>query len=193
MSEWTLPSPAHLVRSFYAAINARHLQMLDTIVDADFDPHIDRAERGLDTFKHVLLVYLNGFSGFCNRVEQLLIDGDYVTARVRTCGIHTGTFLGHTPSRRPFTVSAIEVFRVNGSRIAERWSAFDTIAMLMQLGLYAPASMSSPMPVPAPNAPAMESSQKVVQPAQPAQLAQAVLLSFDNQLFSVGEQAKANA
>ena len=190
MTDLNITSPAHLVRSFYAAINARQLQALDAIVTPDFDPHIDRAGRGIAAFRRVLQVYLAGFTGFRNRVEQILIDGDYVTARVRTCGVHTGLFLGHTPSNRPFAVPAIEVFRVSGSRIAERWSVFDTIAMLLQLGLYTPmeAAGAKAMPVPSP----LEAAPpQLPLPPLAATPTQAGSLSYDNQLFSVLEGAGA--
>lgn len=192
MTELNISSPAQLVRSFYAAINARQLQALDAIVTPDFDPHIDRAGRGISAFRRVLHVYLSGFSGFRNRVEQILIDGNYVTARVRTCGVHTGSFLGHAPSNRPFAVPAIEVFRIAGSRIAERWSVFDTIAMLLQLGLY------TPMEAAGAKAPAVPSPLETTSPPLPlppmtvsAQAAPIGSLSYDNQLFSVLDSAGA--
>jgi predicted ester cyclase len=61
-----------------------------------------------------------------------------VVARTLTEGTHTGPFMGHPPSGRRFQAAGIDVFRVAGGQLAEHWSVFDTLGMLMQLGLYRP-------------------------------------------------------
>ena len=70
---------------------------------------------------------------------RLLIAEDDLVAEVFTAmGTHRGEMMGVAPTGREVSVRGINVFRVCGGRITERWGRLDDLGFLQQLGL-APA------------------------------------------------------
>lgn len=67
-------------------------------------------------------------------VETVATPGHLVTV-TDLSGRHTGEYLGHAPTGRSFTVRAVQVFRFDGERLAERWGSTDVAGVLQQLGL----------------------------------------------------------
>lgn len=67
-------------------------------------------------------------------VETVATPGHLVTV-TDLSGRHTGEYLGHAPTGRSFTVRAVQVFRFDGERLAERWGSTDVAGILQQLGL----------------------------------------------------------
>jgi len=128
-----------LVRSYYErALSGADWPLLDTIVADDFVEHelvpgVPPTREGLKQ-KYDLLH--TGFADLAFRVEDLVVSGDRVAARVGVSGTHTGPMLGREPSGRTFAVTSVGIFRLADGRIAEHWGVFDQIGMLMQLGAF---------------------------------------------------------
>jgi predicted ester cyclase len=57
-----------------------------------------------------------------------------VVARVTARGTHQGEFMGIAPTGKPVSFNAIDVVRIAGGKIVERWSQADNLALLQQLG-----------------------------------------------------------
>jgi predicted ester cyclase len=63
-------------------------------------------------------------------IDDLLAEGDRVAVRYRARGTHTGELFGAAPTGRAVTITGIEIYRVEGSRIAEYWGEADMSALL---------------------------------------------------------------
>ncbi len=88
----------------------------------------------LDSFKERLRT-LDSMIGPGEFEEQEMIaEGDRVMVRWILHGTHSGPFLGLPATGRTFSVDGVNIFRVAGGRIVERWSFFDVTALLAQLG-----------------------------------------------------------
>ena len=69
-------------------------------------------------------------------VEQLIGEGDIVVERFPASGTHTGgPLMGMPATGKSITLAGINIFRVNGDRIVERWGRLDEVGLLRQLGL----------------------------------------------------------
>jgi predicted ester cyclase len=84
-------------------------------------------------------MFRSGFPDIRFHLEALVSEGDMVVARTVTEGTHTGEFMGHPATGRSFRTIGIEMFRVREGKLAEQWGVFDTLGMLLQLGLYRPS------------------------------------------------------
>ena len=126
-----------LVQSYYKALNEGTLDRFEAYVSADFMHHTPGVPAGWNAFKQVLMLNRQGFANMTSTVEALIAEGDQVVARTTTRGTHTGSFFGHPPSGKSFTVTGMDMFRVVNGQLAEQWSVFDTVTLLQQLGLYA--------------------------------------------------------
>lgn len=68
-------------------------------------------------------------------IEDMVVEGDRVAARVMHRGTHRGDFLGITPTGRSVAYEGTVIFRIVDGRITERWGTVDLFAILWQLGV----------------------------------------------------------
>lgn len=69
------------------------------------------------------------------KIEDVITEGDRVVVRWTHVGTHVGEFAGLPATGRTFTISGIDIYRVEGHLLAEHWHVIDQLAMLGQLGL----------------------------------------------------------
>lgn len=70
-----------------------------------------------------------------SEVEQLVAEGDTVVERFTATGTHRGELMDVRPTGKTITLAGINVFRIDGDRIVERWGRLDELSLLRQLGL----------------------------------------------------------
>ena len=88
-------------------------------------------------------------------IEDLVADGDKVAVRGCMRGVHHGKFMGIPPTGKPITVALIDINRIEGGRLAERWAEVDGLGLMQQLGVNpGPEPATPPTSKPAP--PAMD-------------------------------------
>lgn len=68
-------------------------------------------------------------------VHLLVAEGDYVVEQFTASGTHRGEFMGAAPTGRTVTLPGINIFRLRGGKIVERWGTLDTLGFLTQLGV----------------------------------------------------------
>ena len=61
-------------------------------------------------------------------VEDMITEGDKVTARVAMSGTHQGEFQGIAPTGIQVQVRAIDIFRIANGKIVEHWGHGDNPA-----------------------------------------------------------------
>jgi predicted ester cyclase len=69
------------------------------------------------------------------KIEDLLVSGDKITARLTFTGTHKGEFMGYPATGKPVRFFAIDVLRIRGGRIVEDWHLEDNLSLLEQLGV----------------------------------------------------------
>jgi steroid delta-isomerase-like uncharacterized protein len=67
-------------------------------------------------------------------VEDMVGEGDRVAWRLTVRGTHEGEFRGIPPTGVEVTFDAQYVFRFRDGAIVERWTTFDRLGVLVQLG-----------------------------------------------------------
>ncbi|MEU4117219.1 ester cyclase [Kitasatospora sp. NPDC028055] len=67
--------------------------------------------------------------------DLVLGEGDLVVEHFTATGTHRGELMGVAPTGRPLTLRGINIFRLRGGRIVERWGRLDELGLLRQLGL----------------------------------------------------------
>jgi len=76
-------------------------------------------------------------------VDDLIAEGDKVVVRWRLLGTHKGDFRGVAPTGRAITLKGIAIYRVENSKLMERWVVSDLYGVLEQLKGSSPKSASS--------------------------------------------------
>jgi predicted ester cyclase len=68
---------------------------------------------------------------------------DRVVIRWTAKATHTGEFFGVAPTGKAITVTGIDVFRVEGGKLAELWQEWDQLGMMRQLGVIPAAGQAA--------------------------------------------------
>jgi predicted ester cyclase len=66
-------------------------------------------------------------------VEDRIFGGNKIVARNTWTGTHRGAFLGIEPTGRQVTINTIDIWRVEGDKLAEHWDVIDIAGLQKQL------------------------------------------------------------
>ncbi len=67
-------------------------------------------------------------------IEQIVVEGDLVAARLVSSGTHRGAFAGVAPTGRFVRRDGFVLRRFEHGRIVQQWTRFDMVGLLRQLG-----------------------------------------------------------
>jgi steroid delta-isomerase-like uncharacterized protein len=125
-----------LIQRIVDAANARDMQAAralldDNIVDHEAPPD---APQGIDGVRQRQTMLLEAFPDLRITTEELIADGDMVVGRFTFSGTHSGAFVGMPPTGRRIHFEGIDINRIAGGKIVERWGQTDMFGLLQQLG-----------------------------------------------------------
>jgi predicted ester cyclase len=98
------------------------------------DPANPQPISGIEGAKANLQTYIDGFADARITVDQQIAEGDIVATRWTGRGTHTGEISGIAPTGKDVTVSGITFSKLDGGKVIEEWTNWDTFGMLVQLG-----------------------------------------------------------
>ena len=101
---------------------------------AHHDPATADLGSGVEGLEKMVGFYREAFPDFEIRVDDQIATDDRVVERWTGRGTHRGTLMGIPATGTNITASGISIHRLEGGRIAETWTVFDTAGMLRQLG-----------------------------------------------------------
>ena len=121
-----------LARRFLEAQAKGDLETLDELMAPDF---VDRSVlpgqgSSREDYKHSVLQMLAAFSNTSFVVESLIVEGDVVASRFTGRSVHTGAFLGVTPTGEETTYTGMTFHRIVAGKIAEEWGESDFLSVL---------------------------------------------------------------
>jgi predicted ester cyclase len=68
-------------------------------------------------------------------IEDMISEGETVTARWSCHGTHNGDLNGIAPTGKQFAISGITVARFNDGKMIEGWVNWDALGLMQQLGV----------------------------------------------------------
>ena len=71
-------------------------------------------------------------------IEDMIAEGDKVAVRYTGTGTHKGELMGIPATGKQIAVTGIEIIRIAGGKMVERWEAFDNLSFMQQLGVIPP-------------------------------------------------------
>jgi steroid delta-isomerase-like uncharacterized protein len=83
-----------------------------------------------------------GFPDWHSDLHRLVAEGDYVVEHFTASGTHRGEVFGVAPTGATVVLQGIQIFRLSGGVIVERWGRLDELGMLRQLGVVRMADMA---------------------------------------------------
>jgi steroid delta-isomerase-like uncharacterized protein len=91
--------------------------------------------RGPAVLHQMITMFRASFPDLHFDIQDMFAEGDRVAARCTMTGTHKGEFMGIPPTNKAFRITAFDILRFEGSKVAEHWGITDQAGMMQQLGL----------------------------------------------------------
>jgi steroid delta-isomerase-like uncharacterized protein len=118
-----------IARRIYEIITTGEFDRAEEIVDGEAPDNELRPDdppaKLIDTFKETFSEAREAFPDLTISIEDVMAEGDRVTARVTMRGTHRGEFQGIAPTGKRVEVRAIDMFRIEDGKIMEHWGHAD--------------------------------------------------------------------
>jgi predicted ester cyclase len=114
------------------------LTAVDRHLDPGFvnhDPPYPGAPDGPEGMRQAARLFRTACPDWHSDLEQLVEEGDIVVERFTARGTRHGELMGAPATGQPLEVRGINIFRISGDRIVERWGRLDDLGVARQLGL----------------------------------------------------------
>ncbi|HET9254609.1 MAG TPA: ester cyclase [Pseudonocardiaceae bacterium] len=99
------------------------------------DPPFPGAPGGPEGMRQAAAMFRQALPDWHADLDQLIAEDDIVVERFTASGTHQGKLMGAPPTGKTVTLRGINIFRLTGDRIVERWGRLDDLGLLRQLGL----------------------------------------------------------
>ena len=127
-----------LVRKFFEVGPSKgDLAAADALLHPAFSLHtpLPTPGPGIAAMNNVITTCRAAFHGLHVTIDDMMADGEMVTARFTARGTHNGGFMGLSPTGNAITMTGIEIFRIEDKKIAELWGEANLMGLLQQLGM----------------------------------------------------------
>jgi steroid delta-isomerase-like uncharacterized protein len=116
--------------------NKGNYDFADTAVAADYISHNELSIEvlGPDGIKRAALAQRTAFPDLVTSIDDLIAEGDKVVVRGHDTGTHQGPFMGIPPRGNRFTITWIDIFRIQDGKLAEAWLETNVASFRRQLG-----------------------------------------------------------
>jgi steroid delta-isomerase-like uncharacterized protein len=139
MTTTQLSGTKQLVEDFIQALFTNgDLEAVDRYLDPAFvnhDPPFPGAPQGREGMRQAAAAYRQSLPDWHSDVDRLVAEDDIVVEQFTATGTHRGDLFGVPGTGRTIVLRGINIFRVNGDKIIERWGQLDELGVLRQLGL----------------------------------------------------------
>ena len=125
-------SGAELIRRWIAFADDGFTGDFLQFFGSDYVGYLGRETQDLPELMRLERQFARAFS-VKRTIEDLLVDGEKVVARIRSDATHVGDFYRRIASHRQVTFTAIVIYRVAGGRIRESWGEVDFAGLIRQL------------------------------------------------------------
>src|SRR5258707_1333204 len=113
-------SNKHLPRLFAQALNEKRIELFDEFIHTEYNNHNPQVQLGPTGVKTFFRHYLDAFPDTKVVMEDVIEDGDRISARFTYRGTFTNPFMGYQPNAAP-DVDAPHLHRCGVGLVAHEW------------------------------------------------------------------------
>jgi predicted ester cyclase len=122
-----------LLDKYVVAVNAHDTSSFSELHTESYIQHSGRSPNGLAAQIENFRGIFGRMPDVQTRVEDRIIAGDKVVARMTFSATHTQPLLGIAPTGRRFTLRTIDIWRVENGKFVEHWDVVDYQGLQKQL------------------------------------------------------------
>jgi predicted SnoaL-like aldol condensation-catalyzing enzyme len=124
----------HLPGLFAQALNEKRVELFDEFIHPEYKNHNPQVQPGPAGVKAFFEHYLNAFPDTQVVMEDVIEEGDRISARFTYQGTFTNPFMGYRPNRAPVQMASIDIWRVRDGKLAEHWEELNLLEVFQQIG-----------------------------------------------------------
>ena len=121
------------------ALNQDNWDVYNELHTSDFVAHSGKISAGLTEDLRSAKDWRQEFPDGRYSINRVIAEGDFVVVHFTGRGTNTGAGNRLPATGKQIEMTGITIFRMAGGRIAEKWTEYNMLSLLKQLGL-APAS-----------------------------------------------------
>jgi steroid delta-isomerase-like uncharacterized protein len=127
-----------IVRHFFEmGPSSGNMEAANALLSPNFALHTPLPSApGIEGINDVVTACRAAFEHLNVTVEDMVAEGDKVTARFTARGVHRGNFMNLPPTGRSITMTGIEIFRIEDGKITELWGEANLLGLMQQLGIF---------------------------------------------------------
>ena len=129
--------------------NKRNPAAVDRYLAPDYIEHNTNLPPGLEGRKKFLATVLAAFSDYHGEIQEVVAEGDRVSARVVWTGTQDGSWEGRPPTHNKLVFQTADFFRFENGKIAEHWDVVNVLPRMIALGQIQPPASAPKPPEPA--------------------------------------------
>jgi steroid delta-isomerase-like uncharacterized protein len=125
-------------RLFEEVWNKGNTQVADELFTSNYthhDPSTPDVGRGPESEKKRATLYRSAFPDVRLTIDDIISEGETVTARWSCRGTHKGELNGIAPTGKQFTISGISIARFVNGKMMEGYVNWDALGLMQQLGV----------------------------------------------------------
>ena len=129
-------------QAIIGAVAAADHDALDRLIDEDIIDHnaVPGQVAGRAGIKYWVTMMHEAFADLTGVVEDTVVEGDKIAARVTWHGTHRGDFVGVPGNGVPVTMQSVQILKFTDGLASEWWGTADVFGVLRQVG----ASVAEP-------------------------------------------------
>lgn len=122
---------------FYTFWNTGETKYLDAVISSHFIDNTlpESRPQGPEGIREASANFRKSIPDLHCSIEELLIVGDKITARLVFTGTSEGEFMGQQPTGKPIKFIAIDVLHIQKGKLIEDWHLEDNLTLLKQLNI----------------------------------------------------------
>lgn len=108
---------------------------LNNYMNEDYIQHNPLVGQGSVGFQNFFADWFNAVPDWNYTVNNLVAEGDTVWVYGTYSGTQKGDWLGIPATNKTYSITAVDIFRIEDGRLAEHWDVIDVYVLFKQLGV----------------------------------------------------------
>ena len=126
---------ALLEKLFYKGFSGGDLVIVEEVFHKDINFVDPMFPNGLDGLKALVKKNNEAMSEWQFTIEDMLCDGDKAAVRWSATGIHTGSFMGESPTGNRVNHKGTGIYEIINNKVVSDWLISDNLGFVTQIGV----------------------------------------------------------
>ena len=127
-------SNKNLPRLFAQALNEKRVELFDEFIHPNYNNHNRYVDPGPAGVKAFFRHYLDAFPDTNVVMDDVIEEGDRISARFTYNGTFSNPFMGYRPNGAAIQMCSIDIWHVVDGKLAEHWDELNLLEVFQQIG-----------------------------------------------------------